>query len=498
MHKSSLLEIIRTFTPKEIIKFEDFVNSPYFNKNKNVIKLFAEVIKYRPEFNNENLEKELVWNKLFPEKNYNYGIMKNIIHDLNKLCESFLSEEIYNAKENQKSNDFLESIIDRDLTDYFENKYAAYEKALKKNFEKKNIRSTEDYYHQQKLLTERFEAFLHNYSPQKKDRIKIIPSCEYLIYTFLIDSFKMMHKVIGHSLQYNHPLNENILYNHLKNLEENNTIEMILKYTEAKPGNDHLILKCYYSMFKALFFNDDPDKFYEFKKNISVVTNILPKSEIRDLYFTSMTCLTNLKVTLNNFSSEYFDIILLCYKSKVLLNKDGSISPHLFFSIVNMACSQNELTFAENFIEEYSPKIPFDFRDAQFNYAMSGLFFKKEEFHKSLEYLSKIQNEEKSMKYYIKNRQITIYFELNDRESFEYAFDSLKHYIRKNKLTNESRILTLTKYCEYIKAMFKLREKYNSYDLDLLKNEIEKNKVSSKKWLLRKLEEIESENKKNR
>ena len=33
-------------------------------------------------FENENLEKERVWNKLFPGKSYNYGIMKNIIHDL--------------------------------------------------------------------------------------------------------------------------------------------------------------------------------------------------------------------------------------------------------------------------------------------------------------------------------------------------------------------------------------------------------------------------------
>ncbi|MBK9332694.1 MAG: hypothetical protein IPM96_09925 [Ignavibacteria bacterium] len=58
MLKSSLLEIIRTFTKQELIKFEDFVRSPYFNKKENVINLFLEIKKYSPDYENENLKKE--------------------------------------------------------------------------------------------------------------------------------------------------------------------------------------------------------------------------------------------------------------------------------------------------------------------------------------------------------------------------------------------------------------------------------------------------------
>ena len=32
-----------------------------------------------------------MWNNIFPGKAYNYGIMKNLIYDLNKLSESYLS-----------------------------------------------------------------------------------------------------------------------------------------------------------------------------------------------------------------------------------------------------------------------------------------------------------------------------------------------------------------------------------------------------------------------
>ncbi len=490
MLKSSLLEILRTFSKQELIKFEDFVRSPYFNKKENVTKLFLEIKKYVPAFENENLEKERVWNKLFPGKSYNYGIMKNIIHDLSKLSESFLTQEIYNGKELQRSLDFLESVFDRKIKNYFEIKYESAEKSFKNNFDKRKINFTGEYYYQQKSLTELYESYLHINSPQNKNKINIIPSCEYLIYAFLIESFRMFHKVIGHSLQYNHPLNENILYNFLTKLDEDLIIEEVLKYSENTQVEYHLILKCYYNMFRALRLNDNFENFKEFKKSISLISNILPKYEIRDLYFTSLTCLTNLKISLKDFSKEYFEIILLCYNNKVLQNEDGSISPHLFFSIVNMACSRMELTFAENFITEYTPRIPAELRDAQFNYAMAIFNFSKKNFNVSLEYLAKIKNEGMSMKYYTKNLQLDIFYELNDRESFEYAFDSLKHFLRKNKLTNESRILVLIKYCGYLKAMFKLKEKYNSFDFDSLKKEIELNKVGNKSWLLRKLDEL--------
>ncbi len=73
MLKSSLLEIIRTFFKQELIKFEDFVRSPYFNINENVIKLFPAIKKRVPEFTDENLEIEKEWMNIFPRKEYNYG-----------------------------------------------------------------------------------------------------------------------------------------------------------------------------------------------------------------------------------------------------------------------------------------------------------------------------------------------------------------------------------------------------------------------------------------
>lgn len=40
MIKSTLLELLKTFNKEELKRFEDFLRSPYYNNNSNVIKLF--------------------------------------------------------------------------------------------------------------------------------------------------------------------------------------------------------------------------------------------------------------------------------------------------------------------------------------------------------------------------------------------------------------------------------------------------------------------------
>ena len=131
MLKSSLLEILRTFSKQELIKFEDFVMSPYFNKKENVLKLFLEIKKYAPEFSSDNLEKEKVWKNMFPEKEYNYGIMKNFIHDLTGLSEKFILLEQYSGETLRCELDLIEAAFNRNIQKFTFGKMDQFEKRLK-------------------------------------------------------------------------------------------------------------------------------------------------------------------------------------------------------------------------------------------------------------------------------------------------------------------------------------------------------------------------------
>ncbi len=93
MKNTLLIDILRTFSAEEMKKFGEMISSPYFNKQTPLIKLFDQIKIYYPEFRNEGLRKEIVYSGILPHKKYNYGSMKNLIFDLQKLAEKFITDQ---------------------------------------------------------------------------------------------------------------------------------------------------------------------------------------------------------------------------------------------------------------------------------------------------------------------------------------------------------------------------------------------------------------------
>ncbi len=50
MENTKLIKLLKTFSKAEILKFRDYINSPYYNKNPNVSLLGEEVLNFFPEF----------------------------------------------------------------------------------------------------------------------------------------------------------------------------------------------------------------------------------------------------------------------------------------------------------------------------------------------------------------------------------------------------------------------------------------------------------------
>jgi len=491
MLKSSLLEILRTFTKQELIKFEDFVRSPYFNKKENVIKLFLEIKKFASGFEDDNLDREVIWKLIFPLKEYNYGIMKNLIFDLAKLCESFLCEEIYNDNEMQRSQDLLISLSSRNK-EIFQNKIESTKRTFRKNFETNNYIFTHEFYKQFGSICELNVIFSHNHKTQNKNPDDLRFATEFISYDFLLNCFRLFQKLMTQNLGLNKSPVDNIVFKLLKKMDSNLMLQEILDYSYNTSIKDHKILKVNYLMYKAFTKNENREAYNEFKNYLSENSSYFSNEEVKTLHISLLSCLTNLKITTLDFHSEYFSIIESGFENNVVLNRDGTITPDNFTSIVNVASAHDKLEFVEKFISDYLDKLPQESRESLFNYSMALLNFFKKNFEKSLEFIIKLQTNDLMLKFDIKNIQLSIYYELNDRVSFDYSIDSFRHFIRKNNLSNESRVIVLTKYSDYVNRFFKLREKPNAFELAKLKKEITDNKATNKNWLLKKIEELEN------
>jgi len=120
MIKSPAIEIIKTFSRDEFKRFVDFAESPYFNKNSNLLKAVKYLKKISSEFDGDKLNDEKIWTAVFGKKEFNYGVMKNLTHELKKLTDKFTSIEIYSKNDLHINFNILNYLKYKSLPEMFE------------------------------------------------------------------------------------------------------------------------------------------------------------------------------------------------------------------------------------------------------------------------------------------------------------------------------------------------------------------------------------------
>lgn len=68
MFSNIAIDLLKTLSKEETKKFDAFINSPYYNTNTAVIRLFNTIKKYAPEFTDDSLRREKLFKKVYPEK----------------------------------------------------------------------------------------------------------------------------------------------------------------------------------------------------------------------------------------------------------------------------------------------------------------------------------------------------------------------------------------------------------------------------------------------
>ena len=495
MLKSSLLEIIRTFSKQELAKFEDFVRSPYFNKKEYVTNLFLEIKKYAPDFKDENLGKEKVWNKLFPGIEYNYGIMKNLIHELTKLSESFITIEDLNSDKLQYNYTLLATLRKRKITKVLSSKIEMIENIYNDpDFKNENYDIEEYYDFLNKLYFFKSVYYRDHNIKNTSEYESTCRSIDYLIYSAIIFFYKLFNNYNAYADK-KFPERGNAGKIFLAGLNQN-LILPLLNDVKVKSERDFLILKCFHEMNIALDADADINSYYNFKKSLHDCSDIISKSDLADL----MRCLTNSLISIMrsktglgiNYDKEVFENYNLSIEKHIYLQPNGMLLGNSYLNYIMKAFSLKEYESIEIFAKKFGNKIPEDRRENDNNCAEALILFGKKEYGKSLEHLSRLKYDFFNMKHYVKHIQMMSHYELDDYLSFNYVADSYRHFLSKNKSVTSYNKSVSENLCNSINILFKLRESFDKFELEKFRKEIEENnKLINKYWILDKISEIE-------
>ncbi|MBK9225469.1 MAG: hypothetical protein IPL67_00005, partial [Ignavibacteria bacterium] len=242
MKKLLLIQILRTFTKDEINKFDEFLRSPFYNKKPNAIKFFSVLRKHAPDYSDENIGKESIWKQLYPGKNFNGGVLKNLILDLTKLSEKFI--EVMQMENSFPENKFLylDALSKRKIHNKF---FLEYESLLKK-LEKS--RFYQNYYSDiQKLKIKKLNhCSIHtNYESELSDELNEIS--DYYISDVIVKLSNFYNEIASRSIA----VNKSGRNSSFKLIFGNAELNSILKRSDALSENDLSILRVYICKYLA-------------------------------------------------------------------------------------------------------------------------------------------------------------------------------------------------------------------------------------------------------
>ena len=478
MKNSQLIKLLKTFSPKEIKKFGEFISSPYFNKNKNVIKLYKVIKKAHPDFEQKNFTKENLFRSIFPEKKYNDNTLRLLIHLLYERVKKFLTHNRFEKDIHVYKDELIHELYDREL----------YNESIKENdkaiseLEKTDIRDSD--YFRYKYIFEEYKLFcIQRIKQEKHEKYITESSIETPIKNL---TYYFFSKLL---MSYSTAFNIKILYN----IDINTAFfEKLFTYFDYELFNDNPFIQMYYNIV-MIHKTDDEKYFYAVKNLVQKHEKFLTPSELYNVYMNMENfCTGKIIAGEKHFLCEKFEIQKLDLEKKIY-KAMPFMHQGFYKSVLRNAAKLKEFDWADNFIEAYKNELRPDFREAVYCYCKAYIEAEKNNFEKSLDYLSTLETDELYLKIYLKLLQARLYYELNWYDVLNSAINSIRYFLKSNKFIAEKRRSHSSIFIKFLSSLNNAQLKKDEIKIKELKDKILKTKyLQWKDWFIKKVEELET------
>lgn len=461
--------------------FNEYVHSPFFNKNTGVVKLFEYVRKHYPNFKEEKILKKEVYQQIFPGTAYNDGHIRILMFALTNLATDFLTYLEFKSDRIFESNMTLKALNSRGLYKQFEKMKRQVSSALNKVSVKNDKYyfnryqfEVEDLHVLHKTHFDRIEKFLHN---KGVNNIIFSLSSYYVIWMFRF---------------YLYVLNVRGLYNIQIQISQMDTLLENIKADDYKESP--LIPLLYNAIMlhldeeNEIYFNEIKHELFKNFEKLSVTDSL----EI--LINMENYCKRRIRAGKLNYRRELFDLFKFEIAHKTYM-AEGGMTEKMYIGAVETALELNENLWTKKFIHDFKKDLPDHVREDSYKYTMAMYEFSVENFDTAVQLLSKTKYGEVFNKFGIKTLLIACYYELGRFDQMEAVIDSCRHLISSDKYILGERKKFYSNFLKIAKRMIKLKTAFRP----VLINEIRKLLKTSgfvvySPWIVKKLDEAEKLN----
>lgn len=484
MKDTRLIKLIKTFSREELKSFGKYLESPFLKPARNTAPLLEYIVKYHSELDSAKLKKEAVYKKLFIGEDYNEKKLLNLIFDLTKAAEDFISYNAFISDDIEYLLNLSRGYLDKNLSDESNRVNKLIEKKLTPGFA-----PSKDYFSKFRRLI----YLKSNYYSESNDFENLI-DCEMQYFEasatqFFIDLTRFVTSVKPINNTHGKKIENVFIESILKNFD----IEKLMKTSAKEEDDEKYLVTLHYYWLKSVEEFENDDHYYRLKKYFNKILSNLNREEKHFLFcHFENYCVQKILSGNRKFREEGLEI----YKS-MLENNAYSFSENQYMQVLTFRniiyyCEMlNETDWFKEFIEKYSDTLSPENRDNFRNYAYAKYYFMKKDFDNALTSVSRINHEFFLLKVDIKSILLQIYYELGNYEPAFSLVDSYKHFLANTKEISKLHRIRFNNFLKYYFELLKIKSGQNKESSSFIKSKINKeDEIISKKWLLKKAEEL--------
>lgn len=453
MKKSKVIQLLSAFKKEEFTQLREFLVSPYFNKSKQIVKLFDVLIKFAPEYDEDKIAKEKIYRKVFGNSKFNVQLLRNLSSELYKLIAKFISLNHTEYNPLMANINLLGFCIERHVPNIFEIESKQLESKLSEqpDMEGLNLLIKYDLLLAKKNFHRTQNQLLQYSKIASKETIP-------LLLHFLNHMMITAYSLSVSNIVFNSEIEENPVLKLYNKLDSNGMLLDLVNELKEKNLDDSNTVELHYYLAKS-YIDADVENLVKVQelifKNIDKL-NLSFKITITDALLNVCIRRTNLYDDIKDFQIG-FDLIKYKLENGLMIDKVHKYIPvYKFRNIFFMVLKLKEFEWLENFVANYINKVAPDYRDSLYHNLMAFLKFYKKNYTEALDHLNKVTFNQFVLKMDVKNLMLFINHELENYEANLSLIASYRQFLKNNQYVPKtfSNYLTLVEVFEDLTFLF--------------------------------------------
>jgi len=403
--------LLHSFTRAEHLRFRRFLQSPYFNRHKEVQLLSDFLLEKRHNTAAPSIEKAFA--HIFPKQELHLPKIRHILSYLNSSIDQFLIQEEIKENDNYQHCMLLRALRKRNLPHAFDQE----DKKLSKKLNSSGQRG----------LSYHFTRYLSNEESYQK-QVLVSKDVEQVLQASSdsLDLWYMINKLKHACNAYAHQLI-------LKADYQFYMLDEVLIEVERRSHTSNPAIAVYFHCFMAM--RDASEMHFDLLYDaLQVNEQHFSLEEMKGIYLLAINfCIRQL----NTGKKAYLKKVFLLYQNglaNTCLLEASNITPWTYKNIASAGTKLKEYSWTSQFIEEYKERIQHDHADSFYAFAKANLELNQEHYKEAIRTLQ--QAEVKDLFILLDTSVIRIksYYAMERFDLLEYALDNFKQLLKRREV----------------------------------------------------------------